>query len=173
MGQEPFNYSFAGLVHYGQVITKEFDMGSNTWVHGHAQRGNHSLTYETWTGMKKRCNAPNTKCYKYYGGRGIKVCDRWQNSFANFVADMGEQPIGLSIDRIDNNGPYAPWNCRWATRKEQRNNRSDSKLVTAFGQTKTIHEWADYKGLPYNTLYLRLRRGWDVSIALTRPYNDR
>lgn len=78
--------------------------------------------YKAWIGMLQRCSNTNTKRYKHYGGRGISVCSRWLN-FKNFLADMGERPPGLSIDRIDVNGNYEPGNCRWATALEQRANR--------------------------------------------------
>lgn len=76
-----------------------------------------------WHGIKQRCYNPNNKAYKYYGGRGIFMCRRWRNSFENFYTDMGDRPKDLSIDRINNNGPYGKWNCHWATNKQQANNR--------------------------------------------------
>jgi len=83
-------------------------------------------TYWIWQGLRRRCYDPKTKGYKYYGGRGIKFCKRWER-FENFYADMGERPPGLSIDRINNDGNYGPANCRWATITEQNNNRRNCK----------------------------------------------
>jgi hypothetical protein len=90
--------------------------------HGHAKRGSVSRTYNIWSGMRKRCNNPNQHAFKYYGGRGIKVCQDWSN-YEAFLADMGEAPAGLSLDRINNDGNYEPGNCRWATPKQQAENQ--------------------------------------------------
>jgi len=98
-------------------------------THGHSKIGKVSKVYMVWCDIKKRCNNKNNKDYKYYGGRGIKVCKRW-SKFENFLRDMGEVPSGLTLDRINNDLGYFKKNCRWATRKEQANNqRSNRKKI--------------------------------------------
>lgn len=118
--------------------------------------------------MKGRCRNPNKAQWMDYGGRGIKVCARWER-FENFLADMGEPKPRMTLERIDNDGDYEPDNCRWATRKEQVRNRRVTKLIRHDGETKPLAEWAEDIGITYGTLETRLRRGWSVERALTAP----
>lgn len=120
--------------------------------------------------MKTRCYNINSPAYKNYGGRGIKVCDRWlgPDGFLNFAADMGERPSNnCSLDRINNNGDYCPENCRWTDVVTQANNRRANKTLTFNGETLTEAEWARKIGVKYTTLHERIRRGIPVEKALT------
>lgn len=136
----------------------------------HGERANGIRTKEVacWQSMKGRCYNPNDKSYENYGKRGIVVCDRWLDSFENFLEDMGRCPNGMSLDRIDNNGNYEPGNVKWRTFKEQNNNTRGNKLIVYNGETKTIAEWADYLGIKSSTLYERLKR-WDIERSFTTP----
>jgi len=130
--------------------------------------GGHSRTYRTWADMLSRCNNPNTKRYDRYGGRGIKVCERW-NIFEHFLEDMGEKPPNTSIDRINNDMGYCPANCWWAEKGMQDNNKSSNRLWTYKGKTQTLSQWAIELGLKVATLYSRFRAGWSVEEALSTP----
>lgn len=131
----------------------------------------HRPTWNTWTGMIQRCHREWHQAWKNYGGRGIKVCERWR-VFANFYADMGERPDGMTLDRIDNNGDYEPGNCRWATAREQANNRVDCHLLTYQGRTMNVAQWAVAVGIPHRTLRGRLRRGWSIERMLETPVRE-
>lgn len=126
--------------------------------------------FQAWWGMIKRCTYPKQSGYERYGGRGIRVCERWRESFANFLADMGERPEGTSLDRIDNDGDYCKENCRWATVKEQSYNRSTNRLLTFNDETRNLTEWALHLGINPVTLNTRIQTyGWEIERALTEP----
>lgn len=120
----------------------------------------------SWIEMIKRCRNKNHKSFKYYGARGITVCDRWLK-FQNFFTDMGKRPKGMSIERIDNDKGYSPDNCKWATRKEQMRNTRGNTHITYKGKTQLLIEWAEELDIEPHMLSTRLRRGWSVARALT------
>jgi len=129
-----------------------------------------SPEYAAWQNMKKRCLDSTYRRFKDYGGRGIKVCDRWLESFENFIADMGRRPSNNhSIDRKDNNGNYEPSNCEWALRPQQDSNKRTSRLVTYKDETLTLKEWSRRIGIHYNTLRQRLASGWTTEEAFETP----
>lgn len=126
-------------------------------------------TYSTWHSMKDRCLNPKGKDWKNYGGRGIKVCDRWSTSFENFLEDMGEKPKGMTLDRIDVNGNYEPSNCKWSNLKEQNRNRRSNRIICVNDECLCIQAWEDKLNLPRGTLYNRLKLGWTEEKALFTP----
>jgi hypothetical protein len=135
-------------------------------------RPRHGMTgsreHRSWRLMRTRCNNSKRQHYKYYGGRGIKVCKRWMK-FANFLTDMGRCPPNHSLDRKNNDGNYCKSNCRWATRIEQRNNRRDTRWITHDGRTQTMKQWSLETNLKLGTLSKRLNEGWPINRALTQP----
>lgn len=137
--------------------------------HGHARARKHSREYRSWCKMHARCNAKQgTENWRWYGSKGIKVCERWAD-FKAFLMDMGERPEGCTLDRIDGAKGYSPDNCRWATALQQSTNSSSVKLLTHDGVTKTSAQWARDAGLSYNMFLRRIRRGWTIIDAITKP----
>jgi len=117
--------------------------------------------------MWQRCTTPENPNYARYGGRGIRVCERWKK-FENFFADMGKRPSPKhSIERKDNDGDYTPKNCVWATREEQANNTRRNRYLTHNGETLTLEAWAKRLGLSSSTLSHRLTKGWPLEEVLT------
>lgn len=119
-------------------------------------------TQRSYRAMRTRCECKNNTNYPLYGGRGIKICDRWSDStygLTNFFNDMGDRPEGMTLDRIDVNGDYCPENCRWANLEQQNNNRRSSRYITYNGKTQSISQWSRETGVNHRTLGLRLRRG--------------
>lgn len=122
--------------------------------HGHTG----SPTYISWIEMRKRCYNPRVIRYPLYGAKGITVCDRWLNSFENFLADMGVKPTGFSLDRVDNNGNYCPENCRWADNKTQSNNKSTNVLIELEGRILNAQQWSEETGISAKVIRQRLHR---------------
>ena len=146
-----------------------------TWstTHGHTKGEKPSPTYSSWTAMISRCTRSSNLSYENYGGRGIAVCERWK-SFENFLADMGERPDGMTLDRIDGNGGYEPSNCRWATRRLQNMNKSCNPHFEFDGKRMTLRGWAEELCLNRSTLQKRIYKlGWPIEKALSPSRHGR
>lgn len=131
-----------------------------------------TATYRAWAAMLCRCRNPNHEKYHRYGGRGIKVSSRWFD-FPNFFEDMGECPVGLTLERTDNNGNYTPENCCWATMKQQLRNRSTNRMLELDGEKKPMVEWCEQYNINVHTLRSRLKSGWNIEKAITHPVRDK
>ncbi len=133
-------------------------------VHGMTE----TRLYRIWSAMKQRCENPNTINYKYYGAKGVCVCEEWRRDFRAFYlwAISNGYTNDLTLDRIDANKNYEPSNCRWVTRKEQQNNTSYTRLYTYNGETRSIMQWAEKTGMSPPVLYYRIRSGWSIEKAL-------
>lgn len=126
-------------------------------------------TFKSWESMKQRCLNPNAPDYAAYGGRGIQVCERWVNSFDTFLADIGNRPAGTTLDRIDPNGNYEPSNCRWADHKTQNSNKRITKRYAFNGKEMTTAEISEATGVQQRLIVDRLRAGWSLEEALSKP----
>lgn len=142
-------------------LFKEHMVNKNT---KHGLMHDNKRTYRTWKDLRQRCNNPNNKDYPNYGGRGIKVCERW-NDFANFFEDMGVRPENMTIDRIDVNGDYEPNNCRWATSKEQGRNKRNNHIMS---NGKTLAENCEKAGVDYKVASYRSLKGYSLEDALSK-----
>ena len=128
--------------------------------------------YSIWSAMIERCYSVNNKSFADYGARGIRVCDRWLKGIGSrgglecFIADMGERPHGLTLERKDNEKSYEPDNCEWASRKRQGRNKRNNRIVSYNGRSQSVSAWAEECGVPYFTLIQRLNRGWTLARAI-------
>ncbi len=128
--------------------------------------------YDTWKMMIRRCEDPSFKDWHLYGGKTppVTVCERWRNSLENFSLDIGPKPSKVHmLDRIDGTQGYSPENCKWSTPKESARNTSTNRLISYDGKTLTLAEWAEFYGMKYLTLFMRIQRGWSIKEALTIP----
>jgi hypothetical protein len=123
-------------------------------------------TYDTWYSMVRRCTNSEDKSFNDYGGRGIDVAPEWL-AYSGFVADMGERPSGLQLDRIDNDLGYCKSNCRWATALQNGNNKRNNVCITARGETRSLSEWSRVLGKPFSTLFSRHYRGWPAERVIS------
>lgn len=161
------NHLLKGLVQSCGCLQKETMARNGKGTRTHGKTG--SVEHRAWIAIKQRCCDQNSESWNNYGGRGIKICDRWM-SFDNFIKDMGMRPSPKhSINRKDNNGDYTPCNCEWAVAKVQQRNKRTNRLITYKGVTRCIAEWAEVTGLHKVTIKLRLDRGWSTQRTLTTP----
>ncbi len=131
-------------------------------IHGQTK----NKLYSTWSGQKDRCQNPNSRIWKHYGGRGIKICETWSNNFSEWLDYIQKLPhfgeLDRSLDRIDNNKGYEPENLRWATKTEQSNNKRNNVFLTYKSETRTISQWSEITGVPYSTIKLRIKKGLSI-----------
>lgn len=152
-------------------------VGKMNYRHGGAANGKKERLYRIWDGIKKRCYNPKTDSFPRYGGRGITMCEEWENDYAVFkdwALSHGYRD-DLSIDRIDSDGDYCPDNCRWATNKEQQNNLSSNRWIDLHGQKLTVAQFSERYGVPHYLILHRLNSGFsaDQLVAFAENYNNK
>ena len=147
--------------------------GKGPLKHGGAAGKKKTTEYSAWCAMISRCTNPGDHAYAYYGGQGVTVCTRWRHDFPAFLADVGNRPPGLTLDRHPNNqGNYEPGNVRWATMDQQGKNRKSNRYETFHGRTMCLKDWSEVEGIRYQTLVARLNNsGWTFERAITTPIN--
>lgn len=139
------------------------------WKHGMTG----TLTHNIWQGMLRRCYDPNAISFKYYGARGIIVCERWRESFSNFIMDMDKAKPGMSIERINNDGNYEPSNCKWIPKHKQACNKRTSVKLEVLGVSGCVSELSRYFGIKRGVVEARLKKGWAPDMAFTVPARKR
>ena len=138
--------------------------------HGATRSGRMTPEFKAWSRMRSWCTNPKDKVYDRYGGRGIKVCDRWLNDFAHFMDDMGPKPsIGHCLGRLDINGDFTPDNCEWSDMTKQNNRRRDTVMLTWNGETMSVCDWSRRTGISYKTIHRRLKMNWPIERTLSEP----
>lgn len=146
-------------------LSKEMTSERKT-THGHNRPGKTTRTYITWVNMHRRCDYEKSASFRFYGARGISVCDEWKD-FSKFLSDMGERPEGMSLDRIDSSKNYSKENCRWASSLDQANNTAKNHRMTYNGETLTTSQWARKLGINVGTIQSRIARGGTVAESLS------
>jgi len=138
-------------------------------THGHATRRRLTREYQAWRSARNRCNWPKSRMWHAYGGRGIRMCDEWQNDFTEFFAHLGPCPDGYELERKDTNGHYEPGNVTWIPGRLQNRNQRHNRLLTFRGKTQCAASWAEELGLDPKTLRARILRGWSAERAILEP----
>lgn len=139
--------------------------GLSALKHGEARHSSRTKTYNIWQGMLRRCDTPSAVGYKNYGGRGVKVCNEWKN-YKIFLKDMGHCPLGMSIDRINNDGNYCKLNCKWSTRKEQNSNSRKTIHLVYKNKKQCLSDWAREIRMPITTFWRRIKQGKNIKDIL-------
>lgn len=143
-------------------------------THGHAVGHRTTPEYHAWIAMRQSCSNPSCTAYPRYGGRGVRVCERWQESFANFLADVGKRPSADHVfSRRDKKGHFEPTNVHWILRSTRSRSRRNNRILEYNGQKRSVAEWAEMKGIHPRTVGSRLDRGWTIEQALETPVKSR
>lgn len=154
------------------MLTKGEKVSLSKRRHGHCRRGIVSLEYRAWGSMVRRCHNPKQRVYKWYGARGVTVCDEWRGpgGFDLFLAHIGTAPADQqTVDRIDNARGYEPGNVRWASAREQQRNRSNNRVIEIDGERRCLTEWVQVVGISYQCFYSRVKRGYTEPEAICTP----
>jgi hypothetical protein len=160
------------LLSYGSVVSCGCYNKEKAIIHGQRVDNTYTSVFSTWNSMMARCYNSNSKSYKYYGGKGIKVCDRWHD-IRHFMFDMKDRPEGMQLDRIDGGGDYCLENCRWVNLKTQSSNRSNVKHYEVFGTfIMNLYELSSFLCVSASTLDSRRRKGWEIHKVFGLELND-